>query len=57
MSLRHSDAAALTQALIESAHVIPDFRGPDSIRLGLSPLYTSFADVHEAVLRLRALVA
>jgi kynureninase len=57
VSLRHADAAALTMALIESAHVIPDFRGPDSIRLGLSPLYTSFADVHEAVLRLRGLVA
>ena len=57
VSLRHADAAALTQVLIERAHVIPDFRGPDSIRLGLSPLYTSFADVHEAVLRLRRLLA
>jgi kynureninase len=36
--------------------VIPDFRGPDSIRLGLPPLYMRFVDVYDAVERLRALV-
>jgi len=25
--------------------VVPDFRAPDSIRFGLSPLTTSFSDV------------
>lgn len=29
--------------------VIPDFRGPDGIRLGLSPLSTSFAEVETGV--------
>ncbi|MDQ5832660.1 MAG: kynureninase [Actinomycetota bacterium] len=57
VSLRHEQAPALTSALIEQAKVIPDFRGPNSIRLGLSPLYTSFADVHEAMRRLRELAA
>jgi kynureninase len=36
--------------------VIPDFRGPDSIRLGVAPLYTRFVDVYDAMDRLRGLV-
>jgi kynureninase len=56
VSLRHGEAWPITRALIERARVIPDFRGPDAIRLGLPPLYTRFADVHEATTRLRELV-
>jgi kynureninase len=41
VSVRHPDAGALTTRLIDR-NVIPDFRAPDSIRLGLSPLTTSF---------------
>jgi kynureninase len=26
--------------------VLPDYRRPDAIRIGLSPLSTSFAEVH-----------
>ena len=36
---------------------MPDFRGPDSVRLGLVPLYTSHAEVVEALGRMRELVA
>ena len=36
--------------------MIPGFRGPDSIRIGLSPLYTRFVDVWDAIDRLRRLV-
>jgi kynureninase len=44
VSVRRADARELTRRLI-AAGVLPDFRAPDSIRLGLSPLTTSFADV------------
>lgn len=44
VAVRRSDARGLTRALIE-AGVVPDFRAPDSIRLGLSPLTTSFSEV------------
>jgi kynureninase len=48
VSIRRADARELTQRLIE-AGIIPDFRAPDSIRLGLSPLTTTFAEVHRAI--------
>ena len=56
VSIRHPEAKPLTQALIER-NVIPDFRAPNSIRLGLSPLTTSFEDVHRGLVALRDLVA
>jgi kynureninase len=57
VSLRHPQAWQVTRALIERADVVPDFRGPDSVRLGFPPLYTSFAEAREALDRLRKLVA
>jgi len=56
ISLRHSDAWRICRALIERANVIPDFRGPDSVRYGLPPVYTRFVDAWDAVDRLRRLV-
>ena len=56
VSLRHPRAWTFTRALID-ARVTPDFRGPDSIRLGVAPLYTSFAEVWDALDRLRAIAA
>ena len=37
--------------------VIPDFRRPSGIRLGMSPLSTSFAEVELAVHAIRELLA
>jgi kynureninase len=56
VSLAHPEAWPICRALIERARVVPDFRGPDSIRLGLPPLYTRFTDVYDALERLRGLV-
>jgi kynureninase len=56
VSIRHDEAWPICRALIERAAVVPDFRGPDSIRLGVAPLYTGFADVWDALDRLRRLV-
>jgi kynureninase len=56
VALRHPDAWPINRALIERAAVIPDFRGPDTIRLGIAPLYTRFVDVWDALDRLRGLV-
>lgn len=48
VTVRHPDARAITAQLIERG-VVPDFREPDLIRLGLSPLATSFAEVAAGV--------
>jgi len=43
LSYRHPQAYAIAQALIARG-VIPDFREPDVLRLGLSPAYIRFED-------------
>ncbi|QIK75273.1 kynureninase [Nocardioides piscis] len=48
VSLRHEDGYAVMQALIARG-VIGDFRAPDLIRFGFTPLYTSYVDVWDAV--------
>lgn len=57
VALRHPDAWRICRALIDLADVLPDFRRPDVVRLGLPALTTSFADVFDALERLRDLVA
>jgi kynureninase len=52
VSISHPRARETSRALID-AGVIPDFRPPDVIRLGLSPLSTSFADVWDGLKALR----
>jgi kynureninase len=47
VTVRHADARAVTERLVERG-VVPDFREPDLIRLGLSPLTTSFAELAAA---------
>jgi kynureninase len=56
ISLGHIEGWRINQALIRDLNVLPDFRAPDNIRLGIAPLYTSFADLYQAVERLRRAV-
>ncbi len=56
VSLRHPEAWPICQAMIARAAVIPDYRGPDSIRLGVAPLYTRYTDIWDALDRVRGLV-
>lgn len=48
VTIRRADARELSAALIE-AGVLIDFRAPDGIRLGLSPLTTGFEELYRAV--------
>ena len=56
ISLGHAEGLRIDLALINEMNVLPDFRAPDNIRLGIAPLYTSFADIHETVRRLAEVV-
>jgi kynureninase len=48
VSLSHENGYAIIQALIERG-VIGDFRAPDILRFGLTPLYLRYVDVWDAV--------
>jgi kynureninase len=56
VSLGHPEGMRIDQALLD-AGVIPDFRGPDNIRLGVAPLYTSYRDIYATIIRLQRIVA
>lgn len=53
VSIRHPLGYQINQALIAEQNVIPDFREPDNLRLGLSPLTTSYAEIWHGVDRIR----
>jgi kynureninase len=47
VSLRHPEGYAIMQALI-AENVIGDFRAPDILRFGFTPLYLRYTDVWDA---------
>ncbi|NUR71830.1 MAG: aminotransferase class V-fold PLP-dependent enzyme [Hamadaea sp.] len=55
VTLHHEAAWQICQAW-KHAGVIPDFRTPDRLRIGFAPLYTTFAEVYDAFVRLRTIV-
>ena len=57
ISLVHPDAAQICVAMREISNVIPDYRTPNSIRLAISPLPTSYVEVWDGFARMRDLVA
>lgn len=56
VSFRHPEGYAIMQALIARG-VIGDFRAPDILRFGFTPLYTAMRDVEGAVAVLRQVMA
>lgn len=57
ISLIHPDAAQICIALRQISNVIPDYRTPNSIRLAISPLPTSYVEIWDGFERMRDLVA
>src|SRR5690606_12699497 len=56
VALTHEHGYPIMQALI-ACGVVGDFRAPDILRFGFTPLYTSFADVWRAVPALERIMA
>ncbi|MEZ5754700.1 MAG: kynureninase [Paracoccaceae bacterium] len=56
VSFRHAEGYAIMQALI-AAGVIGDFRAPDILRFGFTPLYIGFDEVDRAVEILAGIMA
>ncbi|MGB5385069.1 MAG: kynureninase [Lutimonas sp.] len=60
ISIRHKNAYAINRAMIEpkgrAKSIIPDFRPPNNIRLGIAPLYISYLDLYESVMRIVEIV-
>ena len=57
ISLVHPEAKRIAVALRQFAHVIPDYREPNSVRVAISPLPTSYVEVWDGFQRLRDLVS
>jgi kynureninase len=57
VSVVHDNAWSLCSELISRGLVVPDFRVPDSVRLGPAPAYTRFVDVYDAVDRIADVLA
>ena len=56
MALRYENSYALMQALI-ARKVIGDFREPDTMRFGITPLFINESDILEAVSRMEDILA
>lgn len=61
ISLKHAEGyricKALTDPEVGECVVIPDFREPNNIRLGISPLYTSYEDIFRAMVQMKEIIA
>lgn len=55
VSFRHPEAYAIARALI-ARNLIPDFRDPDILRFGITPLYMRHVDIWDAVATLEAVM-
>lgn len=60
ISIQHTEGYRINRAMIEpfdgSKAIIPDFRPPNNIRLGIAPLYNTFQELFETVVRIKQIV-
>jgi len=60
ISIAHPEAYRINRAMIAPQNntkiIIPDFRPPNQIRLGIAPLYTSFMDLYQSIERIKHIV-
>jgi kynureninase len=60
ISIQHFEGYRINKAMISpkiiSKKIIPDFRPPNNIRLGIAPLYNSFTDMIETVERIKNII-
>jgi kynureninase len=56
VSLGHDAGLGIDLALIHEMRVVPDFRPPENIRVGIAPLYTTYRDLYLAATRLQTVV-
>ncbi|WND03443.1 kynureninase [Temperatibacter marinus] len=56
ITYRHPDGYAIIQALIDRG-VIGDFRAPDHLRFGVTPLYVGYEDIYQAVMILKDIMS
>ncbi len=57
ITVGHPDAKKIAAGMRKFANVVPDYRTPDSIRLAMAPLPTSYAEIWDGMARMRDLVA
>ena len=57
ITVGHPDAKKIAAAMRKFANVVPDYRTPDSIRLAMAPLPTSYVEIWDGLERMRDLVA
>jgi kynureninase len=53
ITIYHPDAAQIARGLRDDMKVIPDYRAPNSIRVAMSPLATSYVEVFDGFERIR----
>jgi kynureninase len=60
LTLKHKEGFRICRAMIDpgvlDSVIIPDFRAPDLIRIGIAPLYTRFIDLFLAVGQIKSIV-
>ena len=60
ISIQHQEGYKINRAMIEpidgSPSIIPDFRPPNNIRLGIAPLYNTFEEIFQTIVRIKKII-